>query len=194
MKNFKSIIILLVLSWLFYPGYAQTYTPNYSEIPNFSQFEGKWVYQTENEHFTLRLKKCQYDFLGTNYIIIGVFRYIKDGKLIYDYLNYFDEITHNSPICHIRMSRMEDLPYTEGHSKVRISFRDPKTVNKTAPWQSVMRIISNNPVQAQWHIEPDMWERDIFYEDENGNIYEINDPILLNGFTIPTDIVLTKVE
>lgn len=194
MKNLKYRIILLAFCCLVYTSYAQTYTPNYSEIPNFNRFEGTWVYSTENEQFTLQLKKYQYDFLGTNYIIIGVFKYIKDEVLLYDYLNYFDKITHDSKICHIQMFRMEDLPYSEEHSKVRITFNDPKTINKTAPWQSVMEIISNNPVQAVWHIEPDMWERDIIYEDENGNSFEITDPLLLNGFSIPTNIILTKVE
>ena len=59
---------------------------------------------------------------------------------------------------------------------------------------STMEIIPGNPIKAVWHIEPDMWERDLSYEDDKGNTYVITDHKLLDGFTIPTDMILTKVE
>ena len=73
-------------------------------------------------------------------------------------------------------------------------FRDPKTINETKSWLSTMEIIPGDTMKAKWHIEPDMWERDLTYEDDKGNIYTITDPTLLDGFTIPTDMIFTKIE
>lgn len=196
MKTIKTIFFCLVLMYMHNVVYAQKYSPHYPEVPNFSLFNGTWKYESENEEFILKLKNFQYEFKNdTVYLIIGVFKYVKNGKEIYNYLNLFENIVDMSKRGVVKMFRMVDLPSTEQHNKVRIMFRDPKTINETKSWLSTMEIIPGDIMKAKWHIEPDMWERDLLdYEDDEGNIYTITDPTLLDGFTIPTDMIFTKIE
>ena len=195
MKKIRTIIVCFSLMCICCIVHAQEYTPLYDEKPDFSLFEGIWKYQTESEEFVLKLKSCQYEFKGKNkFFVLGVFKYVKNGKEVYNYLNLSEKISSAAHKGVVRMFRIADLPSTEQHFKVRIMFNDPKTINKTKSWMSTMEIIPGNPIKAVWHIEPDMWERDLSYEDNEGNTYVISDPQLLDGFTIPTDMILTKVE
>ena len=195
MKTIKTIIFCLVLMCMHNVVYAQDYSPYYPEIPNFSLFNGTWKYESDNEEFILKLKDFQYEFINhTFYHIVGVFKYVKNGKEIYNYLDFFEKIEEMPLRGVVKMFRMVDLPSTEQHKKVRIMFRDPKTINGTKSWLSTMEIIPGDTMKAKWHIEPDMWERDLTYEDDKGNVYTITDPTLLDGFTIPTDMIFTKIE
>ena len=68
-----------------------------------------------------------------------------------------------------------------------------KTINR-AHYSSYLKVESLNPHRLKFHIVPDMFERDDYTIDQNGNPQVITDPELLNGFSIPENMILEKIK
>ena len=169
------------------------------KLYNFENFVGVWKYETEQELFVLEIKEISY--VSTiwktpkqMHILVGAIKFIKDGTLVYDYLDQIEEYNENNNCIAFYLSEEckqlgSSIPQTELH----VYFNDKKTINR-AHYSSYLRVISSNPNKLRLYLEPDMWERDVWWYDEAGEPHEITDPELLNGFSIPTDMILEKIK
>lgn len=168
-----------------------------TKLHDFSNYIGTWKYETEHEEFIIKIK--EYYYISTSFrepetmhYLVAAYKYVKEGNVIYDYLdnlNKYDPTNHQN-----YKNRCITFHSKSGKEQgLWISYKDSKTIN-TSSYDSCLRIHTFNPDQLIFHIEPDMWERDTGAFDENGNWYTITDPEKLNGFSIPTDMILIRIE
>ena len=145
-------------------------------------YVGTWEYKTTTEHFILKTWKQTYSFPDHSLTVLnGVFKYTKYGFTAYDYLYLYGKAeTYRS----ISFMIIPDLSQKWGQSILSVNYTDSKTQYDTRalPYASFLTIASKNPAKVSWHIVP-------CYDDmrirlKPGQI----------AFTIPTDMILTKVE
>ena len=151
----------------------------YKYVPNYDFYIGTWRYESANEQFILKTKKYAYGPEDNkSYLIMGAYKYIMDGKVIYDFLEELDEMTiKNNP--RIFFARIYDLPNNQEHKELRVEYSDPKTYQSNSVKKSRLSIYSKNPDKLKWHLVVEDWEPDLDCPLE---------------FTIPYDMILTKVE
>lgn len=185
---------------------------NAQHIDNYENFLGTWEYKTENEHFILKTKIREFTKDGKNgNMLLGVFKYVKDGVTIYDRLGSFDTLSfYVYPI--IAFSAWENWGSPEPQTKLYTMYNDCETDCSAESWKSPLIFIPGNPAQLSWHLELDEWI-ELIFEDDEGDEQEqttsSNTPV--NGipvdgtelgdrpedekpFTIPADMILTKIE
>lgn len=188
----KNIIIILVAVLSSNNLVAQDYVKLY----DFSNYIGTWKYETEHEVFIMKIKEVGYiakrKTPTPEHYLIGAYKYIKEGVVIYDYLDNLDKYIPNDAYNY-KTGCMSFYVKPENTQDLWVYHKDRKTINYTS-YDSYLRTHTFNPDQLIFHIEPDMWERDTEAFDENGNWFTITDPERLNGFTIPTDMILTRIE
>lgn len=188
----KNIIFLLVVILSGNNLLAQDYV----KLHDFSNYIGTWKYETEHEVFIIKIKEVGYIYQFRNptpvHYLVGAYKYVKEGVVVYDYLDNLEKYIPENP--HNYKTRCMTFHAKSGDIKeLRVSYKDNKTIN-TPTYDSYLRAHTFNPDQLIFHIEPDMWERDTGAFDENGNWHTITDPEKLNGFTIPTDMILNRIE
>lgn len=151
----------------------------YKYVPNYDFYIGTWKFESANEQFILETKKYAYGPEDDkSYMILGAYKYIKDGELIYDFLGELDEMTiKNNP--RIIFANIHDLPNNQEHSELCVLYSDPKTYQSNSVKKSRLSIYSKNPDRLKWHLVVEDWEPDLDCPLE---------------FTIPYDMILTKVE
>lgn len=166
------------------------------KLHNFENFVGTWKYETEQELFIIEITEHNYIWLGKykNHILTGFVKYIKNGVTVYDNLDDAANYIKGSEFIRFYLSLDNEklgssLPQTDLH----VGFKDKKTINR-ADYSSYLKVQSLNPHRLKFHIEPDMFERDDYTIDKDGNPQKITDPELLNGFSIPEDMILEKVK
>lgn len=180
-------------------------------INNYDNFVGTWEYKTDNEHFILKTKITEYTSPSTNKkrnTLIGVYKYIKDSVVVHDMTSKWDTLSIDT-YPKISFLAWEDLPESIPQTKLGIMYNDPTTQCMCKTWSSPLTLISTNPMQLSWHIEPDEWIIEIVEEDDDNSTgtsrnfaeltdIKLNDELLKDDFekpfTIPTDMILTKVE
>jgi len=173
MRTFKYLLVTVIALCLFVPAKGQ-----YKYVPNFDFYIGTWEYKTVDEQFVLKTKK--YSSGPDNdrsYVVLGAYKYVKNGKIIYDFLDELEGMTmKNRP--RIYFANIKDLPNNQEHAELRVRFRDPKTRQTNSVKQSRLSIYSKSPDKLKWHLVVEDWEPDLELPLE---------------FTIPYDMILTKV-
>lgn len=174
MRTFKYLLVTVIALFLFVPAKGQ-----YKYVPNFDFYIGTWVYESANEQFVLKTKKYSYGpDNNRDYIMLGSYKYIKDGKVIYDFLDELEGMTTKNKPRIIFFVRY-DLPDNQEHSELLVQYGDPKTYQRNSVKQSRLSIYSKSPDKLKWHLVVEDWEPDLELPLE---------------FTIPYDMILTKVE
>ena len=141
-------------------------------LPNYDFYIGTWIYKTANEEFILKIKD-QKEATGVDrYFAIGAYKYVKNGDVVYDFLS---SVKREECMAFLRIER---LPSDQEHKKLEIMYRDPKT-GQDSGRKSTLSIYSKNPDKLKWHLVVEDWEPNLDCPLE---------------FTIPYDMILTKVE
>ncbi len=179
MRFLKYISITIGLLFLYSPSYSQIITD--LDTTKFDPFKGTWVYATENEQFIIKTKLVPMYIKGKlyKYALLATFKYTKGINIIYDNTDKFNSLENlnHTPLCFFSL----ESKITYQQPRLYISYYDFKNGNTTEEWKSPLIIISTNPLKLSWHIEEDKWETN--YDPDNNT-----------GFSIPTDMILTKIE
>ena len=158
-------VVILLLSLVSAKGQEEC-------LPNYDFYIGTWIYKTANEEFILKIR----DQKGTSGIYrnfaMGTYKYVKNGDVVYDFLS---SVKREECMAFLRIER---LPSDQEHKKLEIIYRDPKT-RQYSGRKSTLSIYSKNPDKLKWHLVFEDWEPDFDFPFE---------------FTIPMDMILTKVE
>ena len=179
--NMRTIKIIFIAIFLFMS--VKLCAQDYSiDTFNYDFYVGTWEYKTTTEHFILKTWKKTHYFPGDTFIVLkGVFKYTKYGFTVYDYLYLYGKA---ETYYTISFMIIPDLSQKWGQSILSVNYKDSKTPFDTRafPHASFFTIASKNPAKVSWHIVP-------CYDDmrirlKPGQI----------AFTIPTDMILTKVE
>ena len=173
MKKIKYIFLTVITLIICISARGQ-----YKYVPNFDFYVGTWIYESSNEQFILKTKIYSYVFNNErDYVVLGAYKYIKNGNVVYDFLDELDGMTmKNRP--RIIFYNIYDLPNNQEHQELRIQYKDSKTYQRNSTKKSRLSIISKNPDKLKWHLVVEDWEPD---------------PECLLEFTIPYDMILTKV-
>ena len=176
MKNINKILITLLSVLFFYLADAQNYSAN------LDFYVGTWVYSDPSigEEFTVKLRKTyRNDKYGINHCLVGAYTYKKDGQILSDCMAKF-----NDQVDALYM------PIYATNSVLRQSLVNPNrlymyledfVMRKTTFSNEIEIISSTNPKQIHWILRNDEGE------------YETKD-LPPDEFSIPTDVILTKVE
>ena len=144
-------------------------------IPNYDFYVGTWKYETTNEIFIMKTKKYDYDFMGDHYyILVGTFKYVKNGVTLFDNLISIQTQTVNEAL--IRFSNYKIFPNNQTPNFLKLSFFDPLT--GTGNGDSKITIISTSPAKIKWSLKEPEGIVDMDYQ----------------GYAIPMEMVLTKVK
>lgn len=158
---------------------AQDYS---ADTFNYDFYVGTWEYKTTTEHFILKTwKKTHYSPGDTFIVLKGVFKYAKYGFTVYDYLYLYGKA---ETYYTISFMIIPDLSQKWGQSILSVDYTDSKTLfgTRAFPHASFLTIASKNPAKVSWHIVP-------CYDNEQRRLK----PGQI-AFTIPADMILTKIE
>ncbi len=171
MKTVKFILILALYLGISYKVQGQN-------IPNYDFYIGTWLYETSNEKFTMKTKKFDYYFLGKMYyVVLGTFRYEKNGSVIFDNLNNLPNASMENDNITIVFQNESDLSSTQTHQSLSFRLDDP--ITGYASGRSKVQIVSTDPAKISWTLN---FDEGVYYEDD------------IIGFSIPMNMVLTRVN
>lgn len=191
-----------------------------TKLYDFSNFIGTWKYEIENEIFIIKIKEVTYVSTivkphSPMHFLVGGWKYVKDGITQYDCINEVDKDDYDK-----RWGCKGELRFYNwrgGNSTLNVSphelnimHTDPINIaieenedGEVVHWSadsgySTLKHIPSNPSQLLFHIQPnDPLGGEFFKKDENGIItrqpyykYDKN----VKYFTVPADMILTKVE
>jgi hypothetical protein len=175
MKNINKILIILLSVLFFTLADAQNYSAN------LDFYVGTWVYSDPSigEEFTVKLRKTYlYDKHGIEYCLVGAYTYKKDGQIVSD--------------CMVKFNDQVDALYMpiyatnsvlhQGVNPNRLYMYLEDFVMRKKTFSNEIEIISStDPKKIHWILRNDEGE------------YETHE-LPPDEFSIPTDVVLTKVE
>lgn len=145
-------------------------------IPNYDFYVGTWVYETPSEQFIMKTKKTDYVFYGkTVYILIATYRYVKNGVTIYDDLNTLS--TTNKQMVNIWLYSVGDLPSNQVPTRLILQMNDH--IKRKQVDGLFIELVSVSPPKIKWKLKEVEWSQE---GDE------------LPGFSVPEEMILTKVE
>ena len=122
----------------------------------------------------MKTKKYDFPFMGRHlYVLVGTFKYVKNGVTLFDDLNTIQTKTEEALIS---CSNFVVYPNNQTPNFLKLSFFDPLT--GTGNGDSKITIISTSPAKIQWSLKEPEGIVDMDYE----------------GYAIPMEMVLTKVE
>lgn len=148
---------------------------NGQNIPNYDFYVGTWVYETSREQFTMKTKIINYVSWGeVKYALVATYKYVKNGVIIYDDLNTVS--TTSRETASIGIYKIDNLPSNQMHTRLRLSFDDPITGDSSG--YSQITLVSTNPPKILWSLKEPEGTLNPDYE----------------GFTVPMEMILTKVE
>ena len=160
----------------------------YAQVSGYSFYVGTWKYTNTGtkEEFTIRLRDTTNQaspfFGGEIYeCMVGTYTYKKNGVVILDNMEMFNDKSVKALRMPIFITSGQDNGYTD----MLLQARDYGTIVRGRPKSSIgdfQLVSSGNPKQIRW----------IIGEKEGVRVVGINDEP--PGFSIPTDIILTKVE
>ena len=185
MKKIGFILLLNIVSIL---GYSQ------NEI--FDYYVGSWKWENiqTGDSFELVLKKGSAVISesfggGTEDCIIGAYKYVKNGMTFIDKIselgkNYDDAIWY--PIWAEMPENIKEIMYfiVQDYEKIN-SFGDPKVLGAG---ECKLAFVSSNPKQMRWdltRVDKENW--DVLWVADERQIFP-------EGTSLPTNIILTKVE
>lgn len=210
----KMIYIIFALLVVF----INNATAQDENIPNYENFIGTWEYKTDKEHFILKTKTHYYTYKNKKYyLVFGVYKYVKNGVVIHDCLNKLKECTIEDDyvIFFGPFGKLSDnIPLTQLY--ISYTERSVEDLYRSKGYRSPLTYIPGNPAQLSWHLEPDEYIELIFEDEETEAVEETNkseekttnpasipvneDMVHLDErprsdlFTIPVDMILTKIE
>ena len=146
----------------------------------------KWVDEKTDSEFMIILKKSKADWTkynaGTADCVVGVYKYKKEGVVIADNL---DQISEHKEY------NLFPVRLFPGRNHTRLSVTDfivknKYGHNKDMGGSSNVKLIQNTEgsSQMQWTI----------VDDDSGHVYMDSNKAFPKGTSLPTNIVLTKVE
>ena len=137
MKKFKYIFLTVITLIICISARGQ-----YKYVPNFDFYVGTWIYESSNEQFILKTKIYSYVFNNErDYVVLGAYKYIKNGNVVYDFLDELDGMTmKNRP--RIIFYNLYDLPNNQEHQELRIQYISV-TVQKNRVFLLSQRIRTN---------------------------------------------------
>ena len=217
-KKHINTVVILSLFMAFLTAATNSATAQDENIPNFENFIGTWEYKTDKEHFILKTKTYDYTYSNIDFhLVLGVYKYVKNGIVIYDFLDKLKECSSNDENV-ITFGPWDDLSYNVPQTKLHITYyeRSVEDLYISKAWHSPLIYIPGNPAQLSWHLEPDEYIVEIVEDEETEAVEETNKSeekttkpvsILVNEdmvhlderprsdlFTIPVDMILTKIE
>ena len=185
MKKIGFILLLNIVSIL---GYSQ------NEI--FDYYVGSWKWENiqTGDSFEIILKKSSYkktESFGGGSIdcIIGAYKYVRNGIIIIDNYSEIEQVLDNAifyPIFAQIPQSTTDIMYfkVKDYGKVN-SFGKPKVLGTK---ECKLVFVSSNPKQMRWDLTG--------VDKENWDVLWVADErqIFPEGTSLPTNIILTKVE
>ena len=181
----KKIIYIFTFLLLSTSGmYGQNITHGYGA--NLDFYVGTWRYTNTStkEEFTIKLRKSVYTAYNTRKdCVVGAYTYKKNGVVILDNMDKFTNNRSPGNSVPIYASNAKANISDSNPNELYLSVRDYGLVSDGVPKYGIGNITINstgNPKKIRWVLE-----------DPEG-VYIKGD--WLPGFTIPTDIILTKIE
>ena len=168
----KKLIIIFTTAILFATNlYAQ----------NLSSYEGTWRYTnaSTNEEFTIKLRKTIGQFFwGNEECLVGSYIYKKNGVVIHDNMNMFNNNGDptDMPILAQHVPNLGLILFVHDYGMIT------RGKPKFADGSLVLIRENDGTVKLLWKLE----------EEEGAMLAGIND--VPEGFTIPSDIALLKVQ
>jgi len=156
---------------------------------NLDFYVGTWKYTNiaTNEEFTIKLRKSIYTGFNISYdCVVGTYTYKKNGSVILDNMNEFMIDRSVGLPAPIYASNARETISEPNPNKLRTFVDDYGILwpNSTLPkdGEGTITIVSTvNPKKIRWELK----------DGEGPRIVGHHPPM---GFSIPTDIILTKVE
>ena len=167
----KKLIIIFTTAILF--------ATNLTAQDNLSPYEGTWRYTnvSTNEEFTIKLRKTIGQFFyGERECLVGSYTYKKNGVVILDNMNMFN----NNNVYPTKMPilvKQQSILFVNDYGI--ITRGKPKFVSG---WLGLLAVELGEAAKLTWKLE-----------EEEGDIPDVIADVP-QGFTIPDDIILTKVE
>lgn len=182
----KKIITILLLSFATMLAYGQNTLLDGQVLLDVTidDYVGTWRYENpdSNEVFTIKLKKHTNTISQKEYdCVIGTYSYTKNGVTIEDNMDQFNHLSrpYFSPIYAISYSN-------DFFSWLYLCFTDYAFKKETHSGRLSLIRARGGQFQLKWILEEEEGSF-IYFEDE-----EI--PPYIPGFSVPEDVVLTKVE
>ena len=178
----KKMIIILSLVLVSSGIKSQGYTAN------LDFFVGTWTYTNEvtNEEFTLKLRKSVYinpldKYQDEKACLVGAYTYMLNGDIITDTMDEFGSDKHALKMPLMATNFVRNISKLDSQ-KLRLTFKDRKYNKYTL--SSSLEIVSTSPAKIRWTLT----------EDEGEEVYSPGETIKPNGFSVPVNMVLTKVS
>ncbi|MCL2416457.1 MAG: hypothetical protein FWD02_00790 [Bacteroidales bacterium] len=178
--------------------YAQQPAPRTSYSTNLDFFVGTWRYENPQtgEEFTLRLRKTSYHLMPTHIInatdyVVGAYTFKRNGQIVTDCMDKFNS-DRSALAMPVSATNATFSPCRVNPNRLGMRVRDygkraPNGSVKTSGDGSELLIVSaTEPHQIRWILREERGP--IFLFDGEGE-----DGIHPDGFSIPTDIILTRV-
>ncbi len=176
------MIIILSLILVSSGIQSQVYTTN------LDFFVGTWIYTNEvtNEEFTLKLRKSVYINPLDKYqdevaCLVGAYIYKINGAVVTDTMDEFDSDKYALKMPVIATNFVRNISKLDSQ-KLWLTFNDRKYNKNTL--SSSLEIASNSPAKIRWTLT----------EDEGEEVYSPGETIKPNGFSVPVNMILTKVS
>jgi len=188
----KKLLLPILSLFIFSFALAQEKRVGYSI--DLTPFVGTWEYRTENELFKVMLVKGKIDnSLAMFDCILGGYYYQKDGQVIADYLSPIPAVSDftingGSKIIACAFSYDQSRIAEYAPDYLFVTYFDDKKEGKSSGEGSSITLLTYNTIK--WELkEGERW----IIKDRNGNYLEGHEP-KPEGFSVPTNVVLTKVE
>ncbi len=150
---------------------------------NLEVYQGAWEYISENEIFRIFLKIGKEDsMVSFGPCIIGDYFYSKNNVVIDNYViseipTIDNNLTHNSVIINASNGKYESVKYANPN-ELYMFFYDKQRKKRVASGK--IQLISST--QIRW----------ILKDDEG--VYTSDEKWVESGFSVPTDVIMTKKE
>ena len=178
----KKMIIMLSLILVSSGIQSQGYTAN------LDFFAGTWQYinKATNEEFTLKLRKSVYinpldKYQDEEACLVGVYTYKVNGIIVTNTMDEFGSDIHALKMPVIATNFVRNISKLDSQ-KLWLTFNDRKYNKNTL--SSSLEIASNSPAKIRWTLT----------EDEGEEVYSPGETIKPNGFSVPVNMILTKVS
>ncbi len=170
--------VLLLLCCL---SISLAYTQNIFLGGKLEDYTGTWRYENKDSNlvFTIKLKKSKMELLGKVYdCAIGTYSLVKNGVTITDNMHKFDTLSdpYLTPILLVDYSKI--------YATLELSFRDELYKKHTASGTLSLIPLKNGKFNLHW----------ILKEDEGDYVYDWNEVIPPDGFSVPDNAILVKIE
>ena len=169
---------------------------------NLDFFVGTWKYENPQtgEEFILKLRKTSIlltHFTVETDLVVGAYTYKKNGQIVTDCMDKFDSDIHVF-MMPIDATNASINPAWVDPNRLRMVVRDygkraPNGDVKTSRNENELSVVSaSHPNQIRWILREDRGQRFYIFLEEGEE--EPLCPIPPLGFSIPTDMVLTRVQ